>query len=82
MRCPGKGALMRSCCTLSCELKLSQIHRQVVGEPAVTHDAEPVIVGVEADDAVIPDPELLPASRDVTSFRVGYIGLRKTTRVS
>ena len=63
---------MRSCCTRSCELKLRQIHRQVVGEPAVpgpeglglrrlgiAHDAEPIVVGVEGYYAVIPDPELL-----------------------
>ena len=51
---------------------------QDIGEPAVpgpeglglrrlgvAHDAEPVIVGVEADDAVIPDPELLSGAMEV-----------------
>ena len=53
-----------------------------VGEPAVpspeglglgglgvAYNAEPIVVGVEADDAVIPDPELLPAAGVV---EVGY----------
>ena len=56
-------------------LHLAQVHRQVVGEPAVAgpeglglgglgipHDAEPVVVGVKAHDAVIADPELLPGA--------------------
>ena len=55
-------------------LHLGQVGGQVAGEPAVScpeglglrplgipHDAEPIVEGVEAHDAVIPDPELLPA---------------------
>ena len=34
----------------------------------VPHSAEPVLVGVEAHDAVIPHPELLPASCEVDVF--------------
>ena len=62
-------------------LDLGQVRGQVVGEPpvpgseglglralGVPHDAEPIVVGVEADDAVMPDPELLPAA--------GYAGHR------
>ena len=31
----------------------------------VPHDAEPIVEGVEADDAVIPDPEFLPVAGEV-----------------
>ena len=60
-------------------LKLRQVGGQVVGEPAVAdpeglgpgrlrvpHDPEPVVVGLEGHDAVVPDPELFfgcPRSR-------------------
>ena len=64
------------CCASA--LLLGQIHGQVVGEPAVPgpeglglraldipHDAEPVVVGVEADDTVVPYPEFLLAAGEV-----------------
>ena len=59
-------------------LHLGQVGGQVVDEPAdpgaealgfgrlgVPHDAQAVLVGIEAHDLVIAHPELLPASREV-----------------
>ena len=59
-------------------LELGQVRRQVVGEPAVAgpeglrpgglgvpHDAEPIAEGLEGDYPVVPDPEPLPAAREV-----------------
>ena len=73
---PGEGALMQSCCTLSCELKLGQIHRQVVGKPSVSSPEglglcasrmipNPSLKGSRATILVVPDLEPLPAAREV-----------------
>ena len=59
-------------------LELDQVRGQVAGGPAVAgpeglgpgglgvrHDPEPVLVGVEGDSPVVPDPGLLPAAGEV-----------------
>ena len=59
-------------------LDLGQVGCQVVHEPAVPgpealplgrlglpHDAEPVVVGVEGHDPVVPHPESLSGAREV-----------------
>ena len=61
-----------------CQLHLGQVGGQVVGGPAVAgserlgpgglsvrHDAEPVIVGLEGHNPVVPDPELFPGAGEV-----------------